>query len=105
KKYDPVHYKNMDVENPQRLIRALEICIGTGKPYSSFLKKKEIARDFKSIIIGLTANREVIYDRINRRVDVMISEGLIEEAKSLYEYKDLNALQTVGYRELFHHFA
>lgn len=105
KECDPEHYKKMDIENPQRLIRALEICIGAGKPYSSFLKKKETARDFKSIKIGLTANREVIYDRINRRVDAMISEGLIEEAKFLYEYKDLNALQTVGYRELFHHFS
>lgn len=105
KQFDPGHYKKMDIENPQRLIRALEICIDTGKPYSSFLKKKEIARDFKSIKIGLTAERETIYDRINRRVDTMINAGLIEEAKSLYEYKDLNALQTVGYRELFNHFS
>jgi len=105
KKCDPEHYKKMDIENPQRLIRALEICIGTGKPYSSFLKQKEIARDFKSIKIGLTADREVIYDRINRRVDIMISEGLINEARRLYEYQNLNALQTVGYKELFSHFS
>src|SRR5690606_26707606 len=105
KESDPEHYKKMDIENPQRLIRALEICIGTGKPYSSFLKKKEIARDFKSIKIGLTADRDIIYDRINRRVDIMISEGLIDEAKGLYKYRDLNALQTVGYKELFSHFS
>lgn len=105
KEFDPEHYIKMDVDNPQRLIRALEICIATGKPYSSFLKKKEIVRDFKSIKIGLTADREVIYDRINRRVDIMISQGLIDEAKALYEYRDLNALQTVGYRELFNHFS
>ncbi len=105
KESDPEHYKNMDIENPQRLIRALEICVGTGKPYSSFLKKKEIARDFKSIKIGLTADRDIIYDRINRRVDIMISEGLIDEAKGLYKYRDLNALQTVGYKELFSHFS
>lgn len=105
KKSDPEQYKKMDTENPQRLIRALEICIGTGKPYTSFLKKKEIARDFKSIKVGLTADREVIYDRINRRVDTMISEGLIDEANALYEYRDLNALQTVGYKELFSHFS
>lgn len=105
KECDPEHYKKMDIENPQRLIRALEICIATGKPYSSFLKKKEITRDFKSIKIGMTANREVIYERINRRVDTMISEGLIEEARSLYEFRDLNALQTVGYRELFNYFS
>lgn len=105
KESDPKHYKNMDIENPQRLIRALEVCIGTGKPYSSFLKKKEIARDFTSIKIGLTADRDIIYDRINRRVDIMINDGLIDEAKSLYKYKDLNALQTVGYKELFSYFS
>lgn len=104
KSLDPVHYANVAKENPQRMMRALEICIGTGRPYSSFLGKKQQSRKFTSIIIGLDAEREVMYDRINRRVDMMVTEGLIEEAKSLYPHKNLNALQTVGYRELFDYF-
>jgi tRNA dimethylallyltransferase len=98
---DPVYYKKVALENPHRLIRALEICIGSGKPYSSFLKAETTQRNFTSIKIGLTADREIIYDRINRRVDIMMQEGLLEEAKSLHKHKTLNALQTVGYRELF----
>ena len=101
---DPVYYKKVAIENPHRLIRALEICIGNGKPYSSFLKAETTQRNFTSIKIGLTADREIIYDRINRRVDIMMNEGLLEEAKTLYPNKSLNALQTVGYRELFSHF-
>lgn len=101
---DPVYYKKVALGNPHRLIRALEICIGSGKPYSSFLKAEHTKRNFTSIKIGLTAEREIIYDRINRRVDIMIEEGLLEEAKKLYPHKTLNALQTVGYRELFSHF-
>ncbi len=105
KKLDKESYKNIEISNPQRLIRALEICIGSGKPYSSFLNKnKHDNRDFISIKIGLTAEREIIYDRINRRVDIMINNGLVKEAKELCKNKDLNALQTVGYRELFAYF-
>ncbi|MDX1543814.1 MAG: tRNA (adenosine(37)-N6)-dimethylallyltransferase MiaA [Christiangramia sp.] len=98
---DPEHYKNIDVQNPHRLIRALEICIGTGKSYSSFLDKEKPGRNFKSISIGLTGDRELIYDRINKRVDLMIENGLVDEAKGLYPNRDLNALNTVGYKELF----
>lgn len=101
---DPEHYRNMDVQNPHRLIRALEICIGTGKTFSSFLNKAKPQRDFKTISIGLMAEREIIYDRINKRVDMMIENGLVEEAKSLYPKRELNALNTVGYKELFQYF-
>ncbi|MCM8570639.1 tRNA (adenosine(37)-N6)-dimethylallyltransferase MiaA [Gramella jeungdoensis] len=101
---DPEHYKNIDVQNPHRLIRALEICIGTGKNYSSFLHKEKPDRDFKTISIGLTTERELIYDRINKRVDMMIENGLVEEAKRLYPKSELNALNTVGYKELFRYF-
>lgn len=100
-KLDAETYKKIDPENHQRLIRALEICIGTGKPFSSFQTKNKVKRNFKPIKIGLTAEREIIYDRINHRVDIMMENGLLEEAKSLFKYKDLNALQTVGYKELF----
>lgn len=101
---DPEYYKNADVQNPHRLIRALEICIGTGKSFSSFLNKNKTERAFKTIKIGLSANREIIYDRINRRVDLMVENGLVEEARILYPNKDLNALNTVGYKELFKYF-
>ena len=101
---DPDYYRTADVQNPHRLIRALEICIETGKPFSSFLKQDKMKRAFKSIKIGLTANREMIYERINKRVDIMIENGLVQEAKSLYSKKDLNALNTVGYKELFQYF-
>ena len=101
---DPEYYKTADVQNPHRLIRALEICIQTNKPFSSFLDQEKPERNFKTISIGLTADRELIYDRINRRVDLMIENGLIEEAKALYPKRDLNALKTVGYKELFQYF-
>jgi len=104
KNLDREHYANIDLNNSHRLIRALEICIGTGKPYSSFLTGKKKSRPFKTITVGLRAEREIVYDRINHRVDKMMNEGLLEEAKKLYEYKNLNALQTVGYKELFKHF-
>ncbi len=104
KKRDIDSYNEIAIDNPQRVIRALEICIGTNKPYSSFKTKQKKSRDFKTIKIGLTADREIIYDRINRRVDMMIEKGLIEEAKALYPIRELNALQTVGYRELFEFF-
>lgn len=103
-KLDPIYYDVVTKENPQRMMRALEVCIGSGKPYSSFLNQKKNTRNFTPILIGLEAERSVIYDRINQRVDIMINEGLLAEAKELFPYKNLNALQTVGYRELFSHF-
>jgi tRNA dimethylallyltransferase len=100
-KLDPDYYAAVDTGNPQRMMRALEVTIGTGKPYSTFLKGKKNLRNFTPIIIGLEADREVMYDRINRRVDLMLADGLLAEAEQLYPHKSLNALQTVGYRELF----
>ena len=93
------------LQNPQRMMRFVEVCIGTGKPYSSFLNQKKSNRNFTPILIGLDAERSVIYDRINQRVDIMMKAGLLEEAQTLYANKELNALQTVGYRELFSYFA
>jgi tRNA dimethylallyltransferase len=104
KKVDPTYYEKADIKNPHRIIRALEIYRASGKPFSSFLNQGVAKRNFKTIYIGLDAARETIYDRINKRVDQMISEGLLEEAKQLYPNKELNALQTVGYRELFAYF-
>lgn len=101
KSLDSDYYAKVDPNNPRRLIRALEICIGTGIPYSAFLNKEKKSRDFNTITIGLEAERQIIYDRINARVDLMLDNGLLEEVRSLAEYKELNALQTVGYRELF----
>ena len=92
------------LQNPQRMKRFVEVCIGTGKPYSSFLNKDKNTRNFTPIIIGLEAERQIIYDRINQRVDLMINDGLVNEAEKLYPNKELNALQTVGYRELFDFF-
>lgn len=101
---DPEHYAKMDTENPHRLIRALEVSIGSGKPYSSFLNKQKPKRPFQIISLGLSAERTIIYDRINQRVDLMMAAGLEEEAKALFKHQGLNALQTVGYRELFAYF-
>ena len=92
------------LQNPQRLKRFVEVCLGTGKPYSSFLNQKKNQRSFTPIIIGLEANRSKIYERINQRVEIMINEGLLAEAEKVYPNKNLNALQTVGYRELFSYF-
>lgn len=97
-------YNSITLDNPQRVIRALEVCIGAGLPYSSFKNKPKEKRNFTSLKIGLNADREIIYNRINQRVDIMMQEGLLDEAKTLYPHKDLNALQTVGYRELFSFF-
>ena len=104
KKLDVTTYNTIDIENPQRVIRALEICIGTNLPYSSYKGKLKKKRKFNSIIIGLNGEREKIYQRINRRVDLMIEKGLLDEAQKLYPNKELNALQTVGYKELFSFF-
>lgn len=92
------------LQNPQRMMRFVEVCIGTGKPYSSFLNKEKNKRNFTPIIIGLEAERAIMYERINQRVDIMINEGLLAEAEKLFPNKYLNALQTVGYRELFDYF-
>ena len=92
------------LQNPQRMKRFVEVCLGTDKPYSSFIGKRKNVRNFTPIIIGLEADREVMYDRINQRVAIMMNEGLLAEAEALYPNKDLNALQTVGYRELFDYF-
>lgn len=101
KNKDPIYFKRVDIQNPQRLMRALEIIYKTNKPYSSFMKNKKKERDFNIIKIGLKINREKLYSRINNRVDNMIKQGLIEEVKSLINYKNKNALQTVGYKEIF----
>ncbi len=92
------------LQNPQRMMRFVEVCIGTGKPYSFFLNQKKNTRNFTPILIGLESERSVIYDRINQRVDIMMNESLLAEAEKLFNHKDLNALQTVGYRELFRFF-
>lgn len=98
---DPDYYRQVDLNNPVRIIRALEIYRSTGKPFSSFRKNQSVQRNFNCIKIGLKLPREEIYDRINRRVELMMETGLLEEAKSLYPFKQLNSLQTVGYKELF----
>lgn len=101
KQRDPAYYKIVDLDNPHRLIRALEVCISANKPYSSFLAQNKPKRAFKSLYIGLQAPRETIYERINARVDLMMEAGLLEEVRKLHPHKALNALQTVGYKELF----
>ena len=99
--HDPIYYSIVAKENPQRMMRALEVSIGSGKPYSSYLNQKKNLRNFTPIIIGLEAERPIIYDRINQRVTIMMKEGLLAETENLFPNKELNALQTVGYRELF----
>lgn len=100
---DPVYYANVDQHNPQRLLRALEVCLSSGMPYSSFRTQTKKERPFQIIQIALEMERPVLYDRINRRVDLMLENGLLEEAQNLYAHKTLNALKTVGYKELFDH--
>ena len=107
---DPVYFKKLEIENPQtiqnpqRMKRFVEVCIGSGLPYSDFIGKRNIKRNFTPIIIGLEADREILYDRINQRVDLMFEVGLFEEVKQLLPQKERNALQTVGYKELFDYF-
>jgi len=98
---DPEYYNKVDLANPKRLIRALEICMQTGQTYSSLRKKQNKHRDFNIIKIGLTREREELYERINERVDAMIVNGMMEEVEKMYPYKNLNALNSVGYKELF----
>lgn len=104
KDIDPAYHQKVDLGNPHRLIRALEICLSSGLPYSSFLGNKKAPTFFKSQKIILQWDRSILYERINKRVDQMVAAGLEAEAQSLYPNKDVNALQTVGYREWFTHF-
>ncbi len=98
---DPAYYQTVDHNNSQRIVRALEVCIGSGLPFSSFHGQKKVTRSFKIIKIGLTRNREILYRRIDQRMDQMLTAGLIEEAKYLLPFRNHNALQTVGYKEVF----
>ena len=101
KALDPESYATIDIANGQRVVRALEVCLMTGRPFSSFKTAARKSRDFEIEKIGLVRPREVLYDRINRRVIQMIDDGLVEEVRSLTQYRDLAALQTVGYKEIF----
>ena len=109
KRLDPAYYQTIQTENPQtlqnpqRLMRFVEVCVGTKKPYSSFLQQVSVIRNFTPILIGLDAPREVLYERINMRVDQMMEKGLVQEVTALLAEQDNNALQTVGYKELFAH--
>jgi tRNA dimethylallyltransferase len=100
---DPEYYELVDRSNPHRLIRALEVCMLTGMKYSEVRKNEKKKRDFAIVKIGLDEERDKIYQRINKRVDSMMENGLLDEAKSVFEMRNLNALQTVGYKELFDH--
>jgi tRNA dimethylallyltransferase len=104
RKVDPNYAAVADMDNPHRVIRALEICRATGKTFSSFLGKPKPQRSFQTQYIGITADRELIYDRINCRVDLMMEMGQLKEAEGLFAHRALNALQTVGYQELFNYF-
>ena len=104
KRVDPITYAKIDLKNPRRIIRALEIYRSSGKSYSSFLGKEKNSRKFKIINLGLTAKRKIIYNRIEKRVEKMMENGLLQEARSVYEYRYLNSLNTVGYKELFKYF-
>lgn len=104
KSLDPLYHAQVDLHNPQRIIRALEVCIGTGKPFSSFRIKKKTIRPFAELKIALERERDELYSRIDLRMDQMIAAGLFEEAAQLFPYRQLNALQTVGYKEIFDYF-
>lgn len=103
KKSDPAYYNTVDLSNAQRVIRALEVCRHTGKPYSSFLKQHQTVRNFIPIKLFIQTDREKLYQRINARVDQMMKDGLLNEVKNLLPYRETNALKTVGYKELFDH--
>lgn len=104
KALDPVHYAQVDIQNPRRLLRALEVCRTTNLPFSHFTQQARPQRNFDPIRIYIDWEREQLYDRINRRVDIMMEEGLLEEAEALLPYRQLKSLQTVGYQELFRYF-
>lgn len=101
KELDPTYHQQVDLDNPMRVLRALGVCLAEGKPYSSYIGQNKDQRSFKTIYIGIEADRPTVYRRIEDRVDIMINEGLLEEAKTLYPYRNLNALNTVGYKEIF----
>ncbi|MCH8331877.1 MAG: tRNA (adenosine(37)-N6)-dimethylallyltransferase MiaA [Bacteroidetes bacterium] len=103
KEKDPDYYEVVDISNPRRLIRALELCLQTGKKFTSFLGGAERKRDFEVIYIGLKMDREMLYQRIDQRIDHMMENGLLDEAKNLKEHENRNAMQAVGYKELFGH--
>ena len=104
KKLDPEYFEIVDKNNPKRVIHALEICLSTGKTYTSFRTNTKKERNFRIIKIGLNRDRDELYSRIDKRVDLMIENGLMEEAKQMYPHKELNSLNTVGYKELFNYF-
>ena len=99
--FDPEYYQVVDLQNPHRIIRALEVFYSSGKPFSSYLNQPKKERSFRTVYLGLKADRDQLYKRIELRVDQMIEDGLVSEAKSLFEHKGLSALQTVGYQEIF----
>ena len=101
KENDPIYFNEVDIQNPQRLMRALEVIYSTGKPFSNFRKEQVKKRSFNIVKIGLDMNREDLYKRINKRVDIMIENGLLNEVESLLNHRNKNSLQTVGYKELF----
>jgi len=101
---DPAYYEVVDRSNPHRLIRAIEVCKMTGNPYSSFRKGRQMQRNFKVVKLGIQVPREELIERINRRVDKMIEDGLVDEAKANFQYRYKNALNTVGYKEIFDYF-
>ena len=103
KKIDQSFYKKVDLNNHQRMIRALEVYEISGKPISSFYNEKNLENDYQILKFGLRTERHILYNQINKRVDLMIDQGLIDEAKKLYDYRNLNALDTVGYKELFNY--
>lgn len=104
KTLDPLTYEKIDLKNSKRILKALEVSIQTGKPYSSFLTGKKKKRNFDYKIFVLNRDREILYDRINKRVEIMVKQGLVDEARKLYPYRDLTPLKTVGYREIFDYF-
>lgn len=104
RRLDPEYYDRVDRNNPARVLRALEVCLQTGRPYSSMRTGERRKRDFRFVKIGIEMDRDVLYDRINRRVDAMVADGLEEEARAVYRFRNLNSLQTVGYKEMFEYF-
>ncbi|MFK7900998.1 MAG: tRNA (adenosine(37)-N6)-dimethylallyltransferase MiaA [Cyclobacteriaceae bacterium] len=104
KTIDPIHYAQMDTANPHRVMRALEACLVTGKPFSELRTGEKKKRSFTITTIGLEMERELLYDRINRRVDSMLENGLLDEVKTILPFQELTALQTVGYREFYPYF-
>lgn len=101
---DPTYYAEVDICNPQRIIRALEVCMSTGQPFSTYRTHAANERPFEVLTIGLNTERSQLYDRINKRVDAMMEQGLLAEVEKLLPHRELNALQTVGYQELFNYF-